>query len=58
MYLDTTEYIGDDYALISNSPQSPYNFPNIAEKHFAEQLTRMDRVSTLYLFVFHKIAYS
>ncbi|XP_026817312.1 ral guanine nucleotide dissociation stimulator-like 1 isoform X3 [Rhopalosiphum maidis] len=41
---DTTTFISDDYDLvIANSPHSPYNFPNIAERHFAEQLTRMDR---------------
>lgn len=44
-FLDTTTFISDDYDLvIANSPHSPYNFPNIAERHFAEQLTRMDRV--------------
>ncbi|XP_050439024.1 ral guanine nucleotide dissociation stimulator-like 1 isoform X2 [Adelges cooleyi] len=41
---ETSTYICDDYDLvIGESPQSPYNFPDVAERHFAEQLTRMDR---------------
>lgn len=45
MFSETTSYISDDYdVVIANSPHSLYNFPNIAERHFAEQLTRMDRV--------------
>lgn len=42
---DTPRYVNDEYDLfIANSPLSRYNFPNIAERHFALQLTRMDRV--------------
>lgn len=28
------------------APRLPYNFPEVPEAHFAEQLTRMDMVSS------------
>lgn len=40
-----TTYKSNDFVLnISNCQNSHYNLPNIDEKHFAEQITIMDRV--------------
>lgn len=40
-----TTYVSNDFDLVITNSQHPsYDFPNIKERHFAEQLTRMDRV--------------
>ncbi|XP_050530881.1 ral guanine nucleotide dissociation stimulator isoform X2 [Daktulosphaira vitifoliae] len=41
---ETSMFLSNDYDLvIGESRQLLYNFPDVAEKHFAEQLTRMDK---------------
>lgn len=57
-FLGTARYASDDYDLfITNSLLSRYNFPNIAERHFALQLTRMDRVCICILYFTLNIHY-
>jgi len=53
IFLDVTTFVSDVYDLVITNPQhSLYNFPNIAEKHFAEQLTRMDRVCIIAILLY------
>lgn len=49
-------YISNDFVLnISNCQISNYNLTSIDEKHFAEQITIMDRVCYYYIIIYMNV---